>query len=308
LGIAVESDHNLENMDSSYKESKEFQNQKEISITEGSQARRAGLRRAASDVGKQKGRLVNIFVTSSVPRQLVASNPAVEPALLEESEDQPSRLPLSSPSKGPKSVETNQISSTAENTDGVLSYLNQANISDSNNFERIAPDAVKKEMSGARLIRRLSMVSKPMDSSDGKFAEDSAIANLDISSLPMEEIAEWHEFHRPPKEIRAVKFNFRKGTSSALLDPASMFQEVHKVLASLPEFSEKTLTFKRHPEYYDFICMFKIDGKETLQFDVEICKVWLLDVHAVKIKRRQGDAYHFKRFYDKIVDGLSWSK
>ena len=120
----------------------------------------------------------------------------------------------------------------------------------------------------------------------------------------MEEIAEWHQIHRPPKEIRTVKFNFRIGTVSAVLDPASMFQNVHKALAALPEYTERTLSVKRHPDYYDFMCVYTVDGKMIVKFDVEICKVWFLDVHAVKIKRRQGDAYHFKRFYDKEIDEI----
>ena len=164
------------------------------------------------------------------------------------------------------------------------------------------------EVSESDLMRRLSMVSKPADQTSDTFAEDSLIANLGLNSLPMDEIAEWHAIHRPPKEIRIVKFNFRKGTSSAVIDPATMFQDVHRVLLSLPEFKNKSLSFKRHPDYYDFTCIFKEDNIEIVKFDIEVCKVWLLDVHAVKIKRRQGDAYQFKLFYDKIVGGLNWIK
>ena len=163
----------------------------------------------------------------------------------------------------------------------------------------------------AHLHRRLSMISPPTNQNQNErsFQEDSVIAKLTIDALPMDEIAEWHEIHRPPKEIRTVKFAFRKGSSSAVLEPSSMFQDVHKVLAALPEAQSKKLTFTRHPNYYNFLCSYKADGEnETVKFDIEICKVWLLDVHAVKMKRRLGDSYQFKQFYEKVVSGLKWSK
>ncbi len=155
--------------------------------------------------------------------------------------------------------------------------------------------------------KRLSMVSPPDDESSQTFKEDSLLAKMDVKDMDMEAIIAWHETHRPPKAIRTVKFAFRSGTSSSVLDPATMFQDIHKVLISLPEFQEKKLCIKRHPDYYDFTCVFKPNNEtESVKFDVEICKVWLLDVHAIKMKRRNGDAYVFKTFYEKIVKGLSW--
>ncbi|KAJ3355923.1 hypothetical protein HDU91_005612 [Kappamyces sp. JEL0680] len=166
---------------------------------------------------------------------------------------------------------------------------------------------VSFESTPLTLVRRLSMVSPPEDRASTTFQEDNNVAKLTVEAMGIEEIAAWHETHRPPKEIRTVKFAFRRGTSSAVLDPATMFQDLHKVLLSLPETQAKKLTFKRHPDYYDFTCLYATDdAKEAVKFDIEICKVWLLDVHALKMKRRSGNAYIFKSLYDKIVRDLNW--
>lgn len=158
----------------------------------------------------------------------------------------------------------------------------------------------------AILAKRISMVGSPDhdNTENGKLAV--ATAKLKLEDFAMEDVIAWHEMHRPPKKVRSVKFAIRKGTFS-ILDTSAMFQDVHKVLMGLPEYKAKTLTFKRHPDYYNFNCHYQPGGDlGELKFDVEICKVWLLDLHAVKIKRRIGDSVQFKHFYDLIVKELCW--
>ena len=267
------------------------------------------LPRAGSDVGRHRGRAATVS-TSRSPSPLspaVSGAVALEPTLLEESPDQPTTMNFI----GRRKSFRNDIQEQKSQDNTSVSPESSRASSVANNAaspEKSLVNSLKVEVSESDLMRRLSMVSKPADQTSDTFAEDSLIANLGLNSLPMDEIAEWHAIHRPPKEIRIVKFNFRKGTSSAVIDPATMFQDVHRVLLSLPEFKNKSLSFKRHPDYYDFTCIFKEDNIEIVKFDIEVCKVWLLDVHAVKIKRRQGDAYQFKLFYDKIVGGLNWIK
>jgi hypothetical protein len=51
------------------------------------------------------------------------------------------------------------------------------------------------------------------------------------------------------------------------------------------------------------MCTYQIPNKEeTVAFEVEICKVWLLKVHGVKIKRIQGDPLIFKDLYTEVVN------
>jgi hypothetical protein len=131
------------------------------------------------------------------------------------------------------------------------------------------------------LARRLSMVGKPEDDHTHASLMDGETAKLKLENFKMQDIIAWHEIHKPPKSIRSVKFAFRKGTSSSVLDTATMFQDLHKALLSLPEYQTKNFQFKRHPDYYNFSCTYTEDGRlEKLKFDVEICKVWLLDLHA----------------------------
>lgn len=47
-----------------------------------------------------------------------------------------------------------------------------------------------------------------------------------------EEIEDWHGFHRPAKEVRTVRFSFSSNTTSSL-QPALIFQEIHRVLVDL---------------------------------------------------------------------------
>jgi hypothetical protein len=131
------------------------------------------------------------------------------------------------------------------------------------------------------LARRLSMVGKPEEENTHASFMDGETAKLKLENFKMEDIIAWHEIHKPPKTIRSVKFAFRKGTCSSVLDTATMFQDVHKALLSLPEYQTKNFQFKRHPDYYNFSCTYSDEGVlEPLKFDVEICKVWLLDLHA----------------------------
>lgn len=262
---------------------------------EGLSMKKPNLIRAGSDVGRQRASTVGV----GRPLSPTAATSLVPAALLEEAEDKPTQMKFSFATRSRSFRKSaNETHSPPSQEKGVLHEENSMTPI----FNADGP------LTGASIMRRLSMVSKPVDSADQNYEKDTAIANLDINALPMDEIAEWHAIHRPPKEIRIVKFNFRKGASSGVIDPASMFQDVHKILLELPEYTERKLAFKRHPDYYDFTCTYTENDTELLKFDIEICKVWLLDVHAVKIKRRQGDSYHFKRFYDKIVSKLNWAK
>ncbi|KAJ3009704.1 UNVERIFIED_CONTAM: Serine/threonine-protein kinase par-1 [Siphonaria sp. JEL0065] len=117
------------------------------------------------------------------------------------------------------------------------------------------------------------------------------------------EIEKWHEFNKPPKEIRTARYSFNPKTTSTL-SPSYIFQDVHRVLVSMQKLIDGTLKFKRKQDLYLIQCHMSADGDEV-EFDVEVCKVWLLNLHGVRIKKQGGSAIKFKDAYAMIVEMLN---
>ncbi|KAI8899923.1 kinase-like domain-containing protein [Globomyces pollinis-pini] len=137
----------------------------------------------------------------------------------------------------------------------------------------------------------------------------NAVTTPQADDISIEVITKFHETHRPPKAIRSMKFALRPGITSSILDPATMFQDIHKALISLASESEDQLQFKRLPDYYIFSCKYEGgNDKEQLMFDIELCKVWLLSIHGIKVTRLQGSGFEFKEVYDRLVKKLNWQK
>jgi hypothetical protein len=168
--------------------------------------------------------------------------------------------------------------------------------------EEAEPDVDPSEERSSVVMRRMSMVSPSND--DQQSPKSPTNVNVE-----MKELQEWHQMHKPPKSIRTLKFAFNAAASSSTLDAATMFQDLHKVLVSLKEYHTKQLTFTRNEEFYIFHCTCKNQMfTDDLQFDIEICKVWLMNMHALKMKKRKGNAFYFKDIHDRILHGLKWSK
>jgi hypothetical protein len=147
------------------------------------------------------------------------------------------------------------------------------------------------------VVRRISSV----------FQEDE----FEFSSIKIntEEINNWHEINRPAKSIRTIKFNFNPSAMSATLEPAIMFQDLHRALSECQaEFEEYQLTFKRDVDYYLFDCHCEDSRGEKMNFTIELCKVWLLQVHALKIRKRNGSSLFLKEMHDKILQYLHWKE
>ncbi|KAJ3257982.1 hypothetical protein HK103_004116 [Boothiomyces macroporosus] len=117
----------------------------------------------------------------------------------------------------------------------------------------------------------------------------------------LEEITKWHEIHKPPSKIRTIKFGFRPNSTSSM-EPANMFQDLHKALLAISD--SEIFRFRRAADLYQFVC--SVHDIYEVEFDVEICKVWLLSLHAVRFRRIRGDGMQFKRITDKIIDLLDW--
>ncbi|KAJ3311308.1 Map microtubule affinity-regulating kinase [Boothiomyces sp. JEL0838] len=117
----------------------------------------------------------------------------------------------------------------------------------------------------------------------------------------LEEITKWHEIHKPPSNIRTIKFGFRPNSTSSM-GPANMFQDLHKALLAISD--SEVFRFRRTADLYQFVC--SVHDIYEVEFDVEICKVWLLSLHAVRFRRIRGDGMQFKITTDKIIDLLDW--
>ncbi|KAJ3194753.1 MAP microtubule affinity-regulating kinase 1 [Irineochytrium annulatum] len=120
-----------------------------------------------------------------------------------------------------------------------------------------------------------------------------------------EEIEGWHLMHRPAREIRAVRYNFNSATTSPL-NPAAIFQEVHRVMMLLSRQFDGRLRFERVEDLYMLHCALKEGNEENnVEFEVEVCKIWLLKLHGIRIKRLTGSAFVFKDIYSSVVDALN---
>ncbi|KAJ3309532.1 ER degradation-enhancing alpha-mannosidase-like protein 2 [Boothiomyces sp. JEL0838] len=136
------------------------------------------------------------------------------------------------------------------------------------------------------------------DSASRELSVIHRMSNLSQGSFPSElqlnfnEIKEWHGIHKPPKRIRTMKFQFKRGMFSSR-DPPSMFQDLHRVLVEMKSLYDINIT--KLDEYY----LFHVEMDKVV-IDIELCKVWLLNLHGLKISM-SGNA---SEFIDTLVSKL----
>ena len=121
------------------------------------------------------------------------------------------------------------------------------------------------------------------------------------------EIQEWHELHLPAKVVRSMRFSFNTATSSTL-EPSVIFKRLHRVLILLSKRYEGAFMYQRpDPGYYLLTCRLhnrRNESEGPLIFEVEVCKVWLLKLHGLRIKRMGGNPLLFKEIYGFIESEL----
>lgn len=177
------------------------------------------------------------------------------------------------------------------------------------NVEPIGVDQMesRKEI----VMRRMSLVGPQLfpPPHDRKASVASSIGQSSFidNSLNFVEIEDWHLTHKPPKTIRTMRFIIKSGFSSTL-DPATMFQDLHKALFQINQKHKENMTFKRVPDYYLFQIIINTPEKydQALRIEIELCKVWLLNLHALRIRRLNGDGFAFKEFYNDLKNKLGW--
>jgi hypothetical protein len=108
-------------------------------------------------------------------------------------------------------------------------------------------------------------------------------------------------------EIRTARFSFQLQSVNQK-DPVVLMKQIESILNnsfmfSKIEFGENGLITEKRGKFV-YNCRFTDPASGDVIFDVEIVKVWLLPMLAVKIKRLGGDGLRYKAAYEKIVTAL----
>ena len=164
--------------------------------------------------------------------------------------------------------------------------------------------------------RRNSLMSKTTTSNDPRpsvgppklFRSPSSVMD-DINpfsvqdqdlNVTAEEIIDWHTFHKPPTEIRTVRFSFSASMTSTL-PPALIFRNSHDAILELHD-EFPSLKVNRVEEYYMMTGSLKSHEDVNVSFEIEVCKVWQLKVHGIRFKRLSGDPFLYKEVYKKFAE------
>ncbi|KAI8899952.1 hypothetical protein BC833DRAFT_583818 [Globomyces pollinis-pini] len=182
------------------------------------------------------------------------------------------------------------------------------------NSSKIVPVAAVPMDRENAVLRRMSMVgpSKKEASSENNTGSlnnsntiEDSLSALD-KTINIEDIMSFHTIHKPPKTIRTMRFSFNRAGSSNR-DPATMFQDLHQSLIKYSRIDGINLKYQRHEDYYLFTCkQLDSNGNIIVSFEAEICKVWLLNLHALRTRRMTGEFCHFKEAYHQILSELGW--
>jgi TfoX/Sxy family transcriptional regulator of competence genes len=154
-----------------------------------------------------------------------------------------------------------------------------------------------------------SVSAKPilMEEKQDTFKRMSIVGPDESVEPDLEAIQNWHRLHRPPKYIRTSQLQYGTAESCSMLDPSTMFQDLHNALLRIQSNLPKTLQFFRQPDFYVFLCKYGT-GEEQLVFEAEICKAWLSASHSLQIRRVKGDPQLLKEIQSQLVAELDWNK
>ncbi|KAJ3125507.1 Serine/threonine-protein kinase par-1, partial [Nowakowskiella sp. JEL0407] len=156
------------------------------------------------------------------------------------------------------------------------------------------------DVSGNVIRHRRGHSASGPDDLDPMTGTDEDLVEMDEPEISNKEIEDWHLLHRPPKTIRTVRFTFNSNTTSSLA-AFMVFQEVHRVLVCLQLQHGGRLTFTRPDDLYLLNCKLASTlPEDNVEFEVEVCKLWLLKLHGVRIKRLSGNPFIFKDVYNML--------
>ncbi|KAJ3251206.1 hypothetical protein HK103_002581 [Boothiomyces macroporosus] len=280
------------------------------SATEGSIKRKTSIDKSKEQLAPTHGRRQSVESikkrSSGVMRPLPMESEAFGNILNKPIVESPP--PINETHQSPLEESLNEINlghskaNTQDNNQKALP-ITKLRLSINNSGIRRAASLIDRNRSTRNSIGGMSRESSFADQPNS-ISREASVADRMSSILPQEDIhldiqdiTDWHEMHKPAIKIRTVKFSL----NGSVLPPATMFQELHKTLIKLKS-EYPTMIFQRVPDYY----MFKVTI-DTLELRVEIVKLWLLNLHAIKFKKIGGNSKAYFTFCDKLVLNLEWN-
>jgi len=183
------------------------------------------------------------------------------------------------------------------------------------NLNRIAtaniPEPLSKE--SKQVSKSVNINTSPLmsKSSGGAeiFSEDfqsSNDLNTPDDGLPnFEEIEQWHLIHKPSKTVRSTRLSFNKSTATSK-PPYTLFQNLCWALYEMKNVYPNRFYFVRNPDFYLFECHLLEEDLNSIsvKFEVEVCKVWLLKLYALRLKRISGSPFLYEELYNELMSLL----
>jgi hypothetical protein len=207
---------------------------------------------------------------------------------------------------GPRRGEAQSMFKTLENTGRSLSTHGHRDIARSAILSGLGQPVEDDEKMGTTFTSH-DMMSTNSRWTDHDDTYQTGSSNETTEATPRE-IQEWHELHRAPKVIRSMRFSFNTATSSTM-EPGEIFKRLHRTLRLLSKQYENRFQFQRqNPDYLQLTCRLLPNSRNSseppLLFEVEVCKVWLLNLHGIRIKRIAGNPIMFKEIFGFVESEL----
>jgi len=102
-----------------------------------------------------------------------------------------------------------------------------------------------------------------------------------------------------PATLRSLRFAFTDTTTTNKFTPLVLWNKLIEVLETM----KPAMTFEQVGQWTTS-CKFAPDPrnpKNIIVFEAEVCKVWLLKLNGVRMKRLSGNALEYKTIYEKVV-------
>lgn len=176
----------------------------------------------------------------------------------------------------------------------------------SNSVSPSTPSPLKRESKRVSKSVNISPVSTKTGSPTEEYSdvfESFSEMNSPEDSLPnYQEIEMWHLIHKPSKTVRSTRLNFNKSTATTK-PPFSLFQNLCWALYEMRNVYPNRFYFVRNPDYYLFECNLLNENLNDVEvkFEVEVCKVWLLKLYALRLKRISGDPFLYEELYSELI-------
>jgi len=138
------------------------------------------------------------------------------------------------------------------------------------------------------------------------FETNNEFNSQDDDGIPdYKEIEMWHLIHKPSKTIRSTRLNFNKSTATSK-PPFTLFQNLCWALYEMKNVYIDRFYFIRNPNLYLFECHLLEEDLSTIsvKFEVEVCKVWLLKIYALRFKRITGSPFLYEELYNELLSLL----